>query len=180
MMDVKLTDLLEVGVIIGTHGLRGDLKIRPLPTGGVALSGARTVYLRDSEGHLTRHEAVRTSRHQQNFLMRLSGLENIAVVQQLVGSSIWMIRAELPEPEHDHYYWSDLEGLEVVDQQLGVLGRICGMFTTPAHDILEVDGPTGEVLIPAITPFLIRIDRDRAQLHVNLPEGLVPEAERPV
>ncbi|MGW8312268.1 MAG: ribosome maturation factor RimM [Desulfuromonadales bacterium] len=180
MMDVKLTDLLEVGVIIGTHGLRGDLKIRPLPTGGAALSDARTVYLRDSEGHLTRHEAVRVSRHQQNFLMRLSGLENIAAVQQLVGSSIWMIRAELPEPEDERYYWSDLEGLEVVDQQLGVLGRICGMFTTPAHDILEVDGPTGEVLIPAIAPFLIRIDLDRAQLHVNLPEGLVPEAERPV
>ena len=67
--------------------------------------------------------------------------------------------------------------VEVVDQQLGVLGRISGMFSTPAHDILEVDGPAGEILIPAIVPFLVRVDRDSAQLHVNLPEGLVPEVE---
>jgi 16S rRNA processing protein RimM len=180
MMDVKLTDLLEVGVIIGTHGLRGDLKIRPLPTGALALPDARAVYLRDSEGHLARHEAVRASQHKQNILLRLSGLESVSAVQPLVGSSIWMARAELPELDEEHFYWPDLEGLEVVDQQLGVLGHITGMFTTPAHDILEVDGPNGEVLIPAVTPFLVRIDRDKAQLHVNLPQGLAPEAESPV
>jgi ribosomal 30S subunit maturation factor RimM len=51
------------------------------------------------------------------------------------------------------------------------------MFATPAHDILEVDGPSGEVLIPAVEPFLVKVDRDKGQLHVNLPAGLVPEAE---
>ena len=51
------------------------------------------------------------------------------------------------------------------------------MFATPAHEILEVDGLTGEILIPAIEPFLVKVDRDKGQLHVNLPEGLVPDAE---
>jgi 16S rRNA processing protein RimM len=129
---------------------------------------------------LARHEAVRASQHKQNFLVRLSGLESISAVEPLVGSSIWMARAELPKLDDEHFYWSDLEGLEVVDQQLGVLGRVSGMFTTPAHDILEVDGPAGEILIPAVVPFLVRVDRDRARLHVNLPEGLVPETESPV
>jgi 16S rRNA processing protein RimM len=177
MMDVKLTDLLEAGVVTGTHGLRGDLKIRPLPTGELALPGARTVYLMDSEGHLARHEAVRASQHKQNFLLRLSGLESFSAAQQLVGSSIWIARTDLPKLDDAHYYWSDLDGLEVIDQQLGVIGHVSGMFTTPAHDILEVDGPAGEILIPAIVPFLVRVDREKSQLHVNLPEGLVPEAE---
>ena len=72
---------------------------------------------------------------------------------------------------------NSVKDLEVVDRRLGPLGHVVGMFTTPAHDILEVDGPTGEILIPAIEPFLVRIDRDKAQLHVDLPEGLVPEEE---
>lgn len=177
MMDAKLNDLLEVGVVIGTHGLRGDLRIRPLPTGELALPGARTVYIMDSEGHLARHTAVRSTLHKQNFLLRLSGLESFPAAEPLVGSSVWMAKAELPELDDDHYYWSDLEGLEVVDQQLGVLGRVTGMFATPAHGILEVDGSAGEILIPAIVPFLVRVDRDKGQLYVNLPEGLVPEAE---
>ncbi len=177
MMDDKLKDLLEVGVVIGTHGLRGDLRIRPLPTGDLALPGAHTVYIKDSQGHLARYEAVRSSLHKQNILLRLAGLESLAAVEPLVGSSVWMVRSDLPELDDQQFYWSDLEGLEVIDRQLGALGHVVGMFSTPAHDILEVDGPTGEVLIPAIAPFLVEVNREQGQLHVNLPEGLVPEAE---
>jgi 16S rRNA processing protein RimM len=179
MMDDKLKDLLEVGVIIGTHGLRGDLKIRPLPSGALALPAARSVYIKDSNGHLARYEAVRSSLHKQNILLRLSGLESLAAVEPLVGTSVWMARSDLPELDDQQFYWFDLEGLEVIDRQLGALGRVVGMFSTPAHDILEVDGPTGEILIPAIVPFLVEVDRESGQLHVNLPEGLVPEAEEP-
>ena len=177
MMDVKPNDFLEVGVVIGFHGLRGDLKIRPLPTGHLALPGARKVYLKDSEGHLAQYEAVRSSQHKQNVLLHLSGLDDLSAVEPLLGSSIWMATADLPELDDEHYYWSDLEGLEVINQQQCVLGRVVGMFATPAHDILEVEGLAGEILIPAIEPFLVRVDREKGQLHVNLPEGLVPEAE---
>ena len=177
MMDVKPHDLLEVGVVIGIHGLRGDLKIRPLPTGDLALPGARKVFLKDSKGLLVQHEAVRSSQHKQNILLRLSGLENLYAVEPLVGASVWMAKEDLPELDDEHYYWSDLDGLEVIDQQQGVLGRVVGMFATPAHDILEVEGSAGEILIPAIEPFLVQIDRDKGQLLVNLPEGLIPDAE---
>jgi 16S rRNA processing protein RimM len=177
MMDAKPNDLLEVGAVIGTHGLRGDLKIRPLPTGDLALPGARTVYLRDSEGHLVRYETVRSSLHKQNILLRLAGLDTLTAVEPLVGCSVWMARIDLPELDDRHFYWFDLEGLEVIDRRLGVLGRVVGMFATPAHDILEVDGPSGEILIPAVEPFLVEVDREAGQLHVDLPDGLVPEAE---
>ena len=177
-MDDKLNDFLEVGVVIGVHGLRGDIKIRPLPTGDLALPGAREVYLKDSNGLLVSYKAVRASQHKQNILLRLAGLENLAAAESLVGSSIWMAQSDLPELDSEQYYWSDLEGLEVVDQQRGVLGNVVGMFSTAAHDILEVDGPAGEILIPAIEPFLVHVDREVGQLQVNLPEGLVPEAEQ--
>jgi 16S rRNA processing protein RimM len=180
MMDVKPHDLLEVGVVIGIHGLRGDLKIRPLPTGDLALPGARKVFLKDSKGLLVQYEAVRSSQHKQNILLRLSGLDNLYAVEPLVGASVWMAKEDLPELDDEHYYWSDLDGLEVIDQQQGVLGRVVGMFATPAHDILEVDGLAGEILIPAIEPFLVQVDRNKGQLLVNLPEGLIPEAESPL
>jgi 16S rRNA processing protein RimM len=179
-MDVNPNDLLEVGVVIGPHGLRGDIKISPLPTGHLALPGARKVYLKDSKGLLAQYEAVRSSQHKQNILLRLAGLDNLAAVEPLFGSSVWIAKADLPELDEEQFYWSDLEGLEVFDEQEGALGRVVGMFATPAHDILEVDGPFGEILIPAIEPFLVQLDRDKGQLHVNLPEGLVPDVENTV
>jgi 16S rRNA processing protein RimM len=177
-MDVTPNDLLEVGVVIGTHGLRGDLKISPLPTGGLALPDARKVFLKDSKGLLVLHEAVRSSPHKQNILLRLAGLENLSAAEKLIGYSVWMAKEDLPELGEEQFYWSDLEGLEVVDEHQGPLGLVVGMFATPAHDILEVDGSAGEILIPAIEPFLVKLDRENGRLLVNLPEGLVPDAEK--
>jgi 16S rRNA processing protein RimM len=174
MMKDKSKDLLEVGVVVGTHGLKGDLKIRPLPTGDLALPGARTVYLRDSEGLPVRHEAVRSSLHKQNILLRLSGLENIAAVEGLIGAFVLMDHADLPGLFDDRFYWSDLEGMAVIDRQQGEIGRVIGMFSTPAHDILEIEGSAGEILVPAIEPFLVELDRDNGRLHVDLPQGLIP------
>ena len=177
MMKNKSKDLLEVGVVVGTHGLKGDLKIRPLPTGDLALPGARTVYLKDSEGLPVRHEAVRSSPHKQNILLRLSGLENLAAVEGLIGASILMDNVDLPKLDDDQFYWSDLEGMSVFDRQHGEIGRVVGMFSTPAHDILEIEGPAGEILIPAVEPFLLKLDRDSGSLHVDLPDGLIPGSD---
>ncbi len=177
MMKDQSKDLLEVGVVVGTHGLKGDLKIRPLPTGDLALPGARTVYLRDSEGRPVRHEAVRSSPHKQNILLRLAGLENLAAVEHLIGASVLMSQTDLPKLADDQFYWSDLEGMIVFDRQAGEIGRVVGMFSTPAHDILEIEGFSGEILAPAVEPFLVRLDRDNHCLHVDLPEGLVPGSD---
>ena len=175
MMSEKQTDLLEVGVIIGTHGLRGDLKIRTLPTGDLALPGASMVYLKDSDGVMTCYDAVRSSPHKQNILLRLSGLERLDAVEPLIGTSVWMATEDLPDLDEDHFYWTDLEGMDVVDRHLGPIGKVVGMFTTPAHDILEVKGARGEVLIPAVEPFLRGLEQESGTLHVDLPDGLVPE-----
>ena len=175
MMKDKPKDLLEVGVVVGTHGLKGDLKIRPLPTGDLALPGAQTVYMQDSEGLPVRHQAVRSSPHKQHILLRLSGLETLAAVEGLTGALVLMDNADLPELAEDQFYWSDLEGMTAVDRQRGEIGRVVGMFTTPAHDILEIEGPAGEILVPAIEPFLVELDRDNGCLNLDLPEGLIPE-----
>ena len=176
MSDAQL-ELMEVGVVIGTHGLRGDLKIRTLPTGGLALPGARKVYLKNSEGHPVPYDAVRSSLHKQNILLRLSGFESLDDVQALIGSSVWMDKVELPELDDDQFFWTDIEGLEVVDCGTGIIGEVVGMFSTPAHDIIEVQGRFGEVLVPAVEPFLVEIDQSKGVLHVDLPEGLIPNTE---
>jgi 16S rRNA processing protein RimM len=172
MMDDRFSELLEVGVVAGTHGLRGDLRIRPLPTGDLALPGAVTVYLAGDDGTPVRYSAVRSSLHKQHILLRLKGLESLAAVEPLVGASVWMAKAELPELDEGHFFWSDLEGASVIDRRRGLLGQVTGMFATAAHEVIEVEGSAGETLIPAIQPFLLELDRDQRRLLVDLPDGL--------
>ena len=51
------------------------------------------------------------------------------------------------------------------------------MFTTAAHDVYEVHGSFGEVLIPVVDAFVLEVDHAGKRIQVDLPEGLIPESD---
>lgn len=167
-------ELMAVGVVAGTHGLRGDLKLRPLPTAAPALPRLREVYLRGADGSLALHRIVQSKPHKQHLLVRLAGLESLDAVQPLVGQTALARCRDLPALPPDRHYWHELDGLAVVDVRRGPLGRVVGLFATGAHDILTVDGESGEILIPFIPQFVLKTDLAAGALQVDLPDGLVP------
>lgn len=174
MKSSAVDELMEVGVLSGTHGLRGDLKIRPLPTGELALTAGCDALLRDSAGRLTPCRIQRCISHKQHLLVHLETIHDINAAVLLVGQTLLVRRSDLPALPEDRHFWCDLDGLAVIDRRRGLLGRVEEMFATPAHDILVVRGAPGEILIPAISPFICRIDSAARELLVDLPDGLVP------
>jgi len=169
-------ELLFIGRVVGTHGLRGDLKVRP-EAGSESLLAAESVVLKRSDGEMASHRPVRAVRHKGNILLRLEGLTSVEAVQPLVGCEVLVDRKGLPPLTADEYYWFQLEGLAVEDLRLGALGRLDEVMTTAAHDIYVVHGPYGEVLIPAVSAFIAEVDPAAGRMLVDLPEGLVEEAD---
>lgn len=86
---------------------------------------------------------------------------------------------ELPQADEGEHYWFELAGLTVVDEQLGELGTLEDIFTTPAHDIFVVQGRYGEVLIPVVDQFIVALDKEKGLLRVDLPAGLVDLGDQP-
>jgi 16S rRNA processing protein RimM len=169
--------LLEIGKIVGTHGLRGDLKVRLNSGEPEALLAAELITLHLPSGEELTAEPVRQSLHKGQVLLRLQGFESINQVEHLVGGQVMLPEEQLPELEEDEYYWSQLNGLQVVDRERGPIGKLHQMFDTAAHDTYVVTGPYGEVLIPAVGQFIQEIDLDQRVMNVDLPEGLIPEEE---
>lgn len=167
-------DLFLLGVVVGTHGLRGDLKVRPLADNSESLLHASQVFLRRGN-EAVRQVPSQVTFHKGNYLLRLQGCENIEAVQPLVGSEVLMAFADLPELPAEEYYWFELEGMTVVDRIRGELGVLEEVFTTAAHDIYVVRGPHGEILVPAVEQFVLEIDPEERRMLVDLPEGLIEE-----
>jgi len=174
-MDRASDDLILLGAITGTHGLRGDLKVRPATVESSALLEAREVFVRDPAGAVSVRTVSRAKEHKGNILLQLAGLDDINAVQPLLGGEVLMRRADLPPLAEEEFYWFELEGMAVVDRRCGDLGRIEEVFSTAAHDIFVVRGRFGEVLIPAVAEFVVEIDQEARCMTVDLPEGLVPE-----
>jgi 16S rRNA processing protein RimM len=174
-MDITPKTLLEIGKIVGTHGLRGDLKARSSSGDPGLLLEMDHLYVRCASGETCCRKVVRRVAHKGQALLRFEAFDSIDKVEQLVGCSLLVAADALPELGEGEHYWTDLEGMLVIDSARGELGRLSDIFTTAAHDTYVVDGLYGEVLIPAVQQFILSIDYEKRLMRVELPEGLVVE-----
>ncbi len=168
--------LLEIGNIVGTHGLRGDLKVRLKSGNSDFLLTTKQISLRLATEEVLLLDVIRQVLHKGQVLLRLRGYESINLAEQLVGGHVLMAESSLPSLSDDEYYWGQLEGLQVVDRERGDIGRLQNLITTAAHDTYVVKGRFGEILIPAVHQFVSDVDLDAGVMHVDLPEGLIAEA----
>ena len=174
-MEDRADTLLEVGKIIGTHGLRGDLRVRPNSGDPELLLNAKQLHLGLPAGKQLLVQPTRQALHKGQVLLRLQGFESIDLAESLVGGTVLLPESLLPDLGADEYYWSQLKGLSVVDRQRGVIGHLDSMFSTAAHDTYVVVGPLGEIMIPEVAQFVLEIDLQEQIVNVDLPDGLIPE-----
>lgn len=176
-MTEKPSEWFAVGVIVAVHGLRGDVKVRPLTADSDALVSATRLLLVDRKGHQLPVVPLRVVAHKGNHLLRLRDMEHIDAVEGLVGREVRMRYEDLPELADGEHYWHQLQGLRVIDRRRGELGQLDDLLATGGHDVYVVNGRFGEVLIPAVGRFVLDIDLDAGVMSVDLPEGLVAEVD---
>ncbi|WP_376689963.1 ribosome maturation factor RimM [Wenzhouxiangella sp. EGI_FJ10409] len=105
------------------------------------------------------------------LVVKLRGVDTPEAAAALGRETIRVARSSLPEPESGEYYWHDLIGLEVVNLQGHVYGRVERMQETGAHDVLEIRGEEGgTVLIPFVTgEFVQDVDLAGGRITVDWP-----------
>jgi 16S rRNA processing protein RimM len=168
---------VRLGVVIGTHGLHGDLKVRSLsPDFSLVFEVTQVLVRRPGVADLCL-AVQRVARHKGNALLRLAGVVGIEAAEELIGGEILASRGDLPDPAEGTWYWFQLQGMTAVDRRLGELGTLDDVFTTAAHDIYVVHGPYGEVMIPAVPQFVVEVDEAQRRMLFDLPEGLVAEVD---
>lgn len=169
--------LLEIGDIVGTHGLRGDLKVRLNSGDPDLLLTLEHIFLRLPTGKVSNVAITRQILHKGRVLLRLQGYDSIDSAESIIGSQVLLAEDMLPDLGEDEYYWGQLEGLQVIDQQQGEVGTLRDLISTAAHDTYVVNGCFGEILIPAVHQFILGIDLQAGIMRVDLPDGLIPEKQ---
>jgi len=174
-MKTEAEALLEIGTVVGTHGLRGDLKIRLSSGDPEILDGVAWVWLCPVAGTAKSLEINHRALHKGQLLLRFAGYDSINQVEEFIGARLKIREDQLPDLGKDEYYWGQLQGIRVVDRHYGEIGQLEDLLNTAAHDTYVVNGSFGEVLIPAVRQFVLDIDLEKRVMKVDLPEGLVPE-----
>ncbi|MCF8113945.1 MAG: ribosome maturation factor RimM [Desulfotignum sp.] len=161
-----------MATITGTHGLEGNIKVRSFAESADIFAPGTQVFIgTQNVDDAKMHIIKRCAPYKNGLLMRLSGVCNRDMADNLIGKQIMVLRTRLPQPEDNAWYWEDLYGLTVTDQHLGDLGTIDTIFSTGAHDILVVKDKTKETLIPMHRQFVTGVDLENAVVTTRLPEG---------
>lgn len=161
---------LEIGKIVNTHGLRGDLKVVPWCDDPELLCELDTLYLGDTY----RPVEITGARVQKNcVLLHIDGVNSPEEAEKLRGQILYMHR-DMVELEEGTYFIQDLIGLDVVDADTQKsYGKLTDVFQTGANDVYEVRDEAGKtVLIPAIPDVVLETNLEDGLMQIRPLEGL--------
>lgn len=163
-------ELLEVGKIVNTHGLRGEVKILPWTDFPEVFEDINTLYLPDGRTLTITHIKYQKS----NIIAGLKEITHIDDAEKLKGKIVQAARTELGELPEGVHYVADLIGLEVFDEDGTKIGVINDVFRTGANDVYEVKRE-GEkpVLLPVIDSVVKKIDLAAGKVTVHILDGLL-------
>ena len=170
---IDTDELVLVGKIIGTHGIKGLLKVYSYSGNMQSLQAAGTVFLKDKKGTLCEHVVKSVTTHAGGFIVGLNDFNEINLALPLNGCELYLRLSQLPPPDEDEYYWRDLIGLSVVTDFGMELGTLVDIFETGSNDIYVVRGETKEYLIPAIADVITQVDIAGKKMIITPLDGLL-------
>ncbi len=162
---------LEVGKIVNTHGLKGDVKIVTWTDYPDVFEDIEYVYAkrRKEEIKLT----LKNIKYQKNnIIVKFSEINSIEEAETFKNSVLTADREMLGELPEGVYYIADLIGCTVFEDDKE-LGKISDVFNTGAADIYAVSRPQNkDLLIPVTDETVLRVDIENKRVDVRLIEGL--------
>ncbi len=168
-----MEDLLQVGIITGTHGLKGEVKVFPTTDDKERFLDLEDVLVKAGDRLLDK-KVERCRFFKQFVILKFEGIDDINDVEQFKRCPILVTRENAVPLEEDEYFIADLIGLQIVDDSGITIGTLKNVIETGANDVYEVtttDG--GTVLLPAIKDCILDVDMDEGIILVHILKGLM-------
>lgn len=168
-----MEDILKVGVITTTHGVRGEVKV--FPTTDSAERFLELDYVLLDTGRELKELHIQNVKFFKNLaILKFKEIDNINDIEKYKGCSLWIRREDGQKLAEDEYYVADLLGMKVVLEDGTVFGTLKDVMETGANDVYIVATQQGdEVLLPAIADCILDVDIAENVMTVHLMKGLI-------
>ena len=168
-----MEDLLQVGIITSTHGVRGEVKVYPTTDDPRRFRRLKEVVL-DTGREKLNLEIEGVKFFKQFVTLKFKGLDNINDIEKYRQKSLYVTRKNAVRLQRDEYFIADLIGLKVQDEDGTELGTVKDVIETGANDVYEVEMADGRsLLLPAIKQCILNVDVENGMMQVHVLEGLL-------
>ena len=151
-----MEDMLQVGVITQTHGVRGEVKVFPTTDDVNRFKKLKQVIL-DTGKETMPLEIQSVKFFKQFVILKFKGIDNINDIERYKRCPLLVERKDAVALEEDEYFIADMIGIQ-----------------TGANDVYVIDTEGhGEVLVPAIRECILDVDIENQKMKIHLMDGLI-------
>lgn len=163
-------DKIKIGKIVGTHGLKGEVKIRSSSDfSEERFKKGNFLIVRYQENDIEL-EIVSSRVHKSNYLISFKDNQDINLVEKFIGSFVYGFK-DKELLDDDEYFYDDLIGLEVSSTDGKMIGAVTSIYDNGRHDILNIDHNGKNVAIPYVDAFIKSVDMDNKVITVEWLRG---------
>ena len=160
-----LLSYLEVGQIVGTHGIAGEMRVQPWCDSPDFLTKFKTLYT-DKNGENA--VKVKSSRvHKNIVLIKLPGITTIEQAERMRGKVLYISRKDANIADGE-WFIQELIGCTVFDADTGRdYGVLSDVSKTGANDVWHIKKDGKEYLLPAINDIIANVDvaNEKVEIH---------------
>lgn len=165
-----LKQFLETGKIVGTHGVKGAVRIQPWSDSGEFLTAFKRFYLDDSGKEELK--AVSVKPHGNVVIAQFSKIDSIDAAEALRGKILYIARKDVKLPK-GRYFIDDLIGCNVTDADSGkLLGVISDVSKTGANDVWHIKSGEKEYLVPVIEDVVVSVSTEETSVVIRPLKGI--------
>jgi 16S rRNA processing protein RimM len=150
--------MVIMGRVAAAYGIQGWLKIQPYTGEPGSLTDYRSWWLGNEKQGWRELDVLTSALHGKTVIAQLMGCHDRNTAEKCKGLLVAIPRSRLPLPDEGEYYWSDLIGLDVVNEAGEHLGVVDTLQDTGANQVLCVASKEGEILIPFIASAIKQVD----------------------
>lgn len=168
-----MEDLLRIGVVTTTHGLRGEVKVFPTTDEVGRFKKCDEVVLVTREGNLTLH--VESAKFFKNIvIVKFKEFNDINEVEKFRKCDLMVTRENALPLQEGQYYLCDVIGADVVEEDGSPIGKVTDVIETGANHVFAIQTEEGkEVLFPVIPDCIKKVDTKTGVVTAHVMKGLM-------
>jgi len=170
---MKKEDCFYLGKIVKKYSFKGEVLLK-LDTDQPELYEHLDALFLDINNSLIPYFVDKSQLHKSNLLrLKFEDVSSEIDAEQLLKKEVYLPLALLPKLEGNTFYYHEIIGFQVVDENFGSVGLISGVNDSSAQVLFEIDRNGIEILIPLNDDIISSVDRTNKTVTVNTPPGLI-------
>ena len=166
-------DFFYLGKILKTHGNKGQVIVLLDVDDPEDYLALESVYLDLHGERIPFFIGSLELKHNRKAVIQFQDFDSIEDAESLQGLEMYLPITKLPALKGNRFYYHEIIGFAVVDQQHGDIGLVEDILELPHQSLFQIRHGSKEILVPIVDDIILKVDRKKKQLLISAPEGLI-------